>query len=189
MGVVIVQGTAPFDCFLKINNVLKLKCSTAFSNLESQKIYIHNYFLTVLSSCPTLPLRFGWNSAEILFLEDTDSDHHLGVESVRWTGVYVNREISSLENIQFTNPNPENTYDHSSNSNQLRLSETQPSDQVYDNSDSVKSTRRNSYDSNLLRKRHIVLSLWLLLTLIGVLSSTIWPLCFYHNFTPTITSK
>lgn len=113
----IAGGTGPFDCFVKINNDLKLYCYTVYSNLESENIQIHNHFRAILSSCPRLDLSHGWNYAEISFFKHKVSDH-LGAEAVRRTGVYVNRQITSTENIRFTKCYPpECTCDHSSYNN------------------------------------------------------------------------
>ncbi|KAK7291273.1 hypothetical protein RIF29_06278 [Crotalaria pallida] len=153
------------------------------------EILICNNFREILSSCSALRLHDGWNYAEVLFYED-----YVSVKSVRQCGVYINREYTSMENIRFTNPYYlKTTSDDSSFSNQHTLpgnglNDTPHIDHVHCNADSVES-EKTIHDSNVLRRKPFALSLWLLLTLVVVLSSTMWPFCFYHNFTQTSTDS
>ncbi|KAK7291272.1 hypothetical protein RIF29_06277 [Crotalaria pallida] len=112
VGVVTWGAYTGYDYYFKINNGFEISCSNLFSHscFEPEEIFISNDLHAILSSQSTPPLLDEWNYAEISFVQSSKSYHHL-IEPVRWSGVYVNRENTSMKDILFTNPYPA-VYEH-----------------------------------------------------------------------------
>ncbi|KAK7314805.1 hypothetical protein VNO77_33333 [Canavalia gladiata] len=105
-----------FDLYVKINGIERTVLSDFNYILETDHIFMYNTFTHAMFLDRGRPLSLNkWNYGEVFFVTPPDSGC---LESIKWTGVYVNRAFITMDNVRFTNPYPhKNTCDDSCYSN------------------------------------------------------------------------